>query len=202
MKQDDHNVGLPEDMNVRLTRAAHHEAGHIVVAAAKELRLRPEGLSVDPCADGLACYCTQPDGTALSLKSIIVATLSGFYAERRFCDERGYLSVSPEEWFLHSTDGREARTLLSGIQIEHLSKGNVAATHCELERESEQLVEQYWPAIKELAAALLAKDWEPLKPLKSGSTWCHSTTAKYLTGDEAVEILGRFGIAALCDSHC
>jgi len=31
----------------QIIRTAHHEAGHIVVAAAQSLRLRPEGLSVD-----------------------------------------------------------------------------------------------------------------------------------------------------------
>ena len=51
-------------------------------------------------------------------------------------------------------------------------------------------------------AALLTKQWEPLKPLKSGCTWSHETTAKYVTGEEVVSILGRHGIAAVCDPDC
>ena len=31
----------------QIIRTAHHEAGHFVVAAAQNLKLRPEGLSVD-----------------------------------------------------------------------------------------------------------------------------------------------------------
>jgi hypothetical protein len=61
---------------------------------------------------------------------------------------------------------------------------------------------QKWLVIKALATALLTKQWEPLKPLKSGCTWSHETTAKYVTGEEVVSILGRHGIAAVCDPDC
>ena len=44
------------------------------------------------------------------------------------------------------------------------------------------IVEQHWFAIKELATALLAKDWQPLKPLKSEDKWSNETTAKYVVG--------------------
>ena len=44
------------------------------------------------------------------------------------------------------------------------------ATYLELQGQSEQFVQQRWTAIKALAITLLAKSWEPLKPLERGGT--------------------------------
>jgi hypothetical protein len=71
-----------------------------------------------------------------------------------------------------------------------------------LEDRLEHLIERHWLPIKALATALLAKDAEQLKPLKSGATWSHENTARYVIGEEAVSILGRYGIAAVCDPDC
>jgi hypothetical protein len=51
------------------------------------------------------------------------------------------------------------------------------------------------------ARLLLEKDWESLKPLKSGGRWSHEkeSTAKYIAGEEAITTLAQHGIAALCD---
>lgn len=45
-----------EDIEVKVKCSAHHEAGHIVIAAVQGLRLRSEGLMVDRTGEGLACY--------------------------------------------------------------------------------------------------------------------------------------------------
>ena len=66
MRQGERNPSVPEDVDVKLKRAAHHEAGHMVIAAAQGLRLQSEGLMVDLHGDGRACYCKQPDGSDLS----------------------------------------------------------------------------------------------------------------------------------------
>ncbi len=192
----------PEGLHVKLKCAAHHEAGHIVIAAAQELRLRPEGVTVDPRGEGLACFCKQPDGSDLSRERISIATFAGFYAERRFREACSYPAPDPVDWFLNSLDGSEARKLISEISVENLSNRSVPATQGKLQLRSEQLVEQHWLAIKALATALLAKEWEPLKPLKSGATWSLETTAKYVAGEEVVTILGRYGIAAACNPDC
>ena len=87
---------MPEDLDVKMRRAAHHEAGHLVIAAVKELRLRPEGLSVDPLGEGLACYHKEPNGSDISRERIVVATFAGFYAEKLFCEEHGYPILAPD----------------------------------------------------------------------------------------------------------
>jgi hypothetical protein len=63
-------------------------------------------------------------------------------------------------------------------------------------------VHQHWDVVKALATALLAKDCEPLKPLKSGCKWSNEATAKYVTADEVVSLLERHGIPATCGTDC
>ena len=41
-----------ETIGVNCECGAHHEAGHIVIAAVEGLRLKPEGLMVDPSGWG------------------------------------------------------------------------------------------------------------------------------------------------------
>ena len=192
------DAGAPEDLEVLLTCAAHHESGHLAIAAANGLRLRADALILDRRAGGLACYCKKPDSSDLSLERIIIATFAGYYAERRFRDARSYPFMSPDEFFLRSVDGREARELLVQMPVARLWNGNVPETHVKLQGESELLVGRHWLAIESLAAALLAKGWESLKPLKSGVAWSQEVAAKYLPGEEAVRILARHGIAASC----
>lgn len=62
-------------VEVKLERAAHHESGHIVVAARLGLRLRPEGLNVDPAGEGLACCHKNPDNSDISKERVIVASM-------------------------------------------------------------------------------------------------------------------------------
>jgi hypothetical protein len=193
---------MPNYRDLKLERAAHHEAGHLVVAAAKKLRLRPEGLGLDPRGEGLACYYKQPDTSELSRERIIVAMFAGYYAEMRFCQEGAYLALAPDSWFPSSLDGQDADKLLREITGENLSNQSAAEIQRELRRQSEQLVERHWLAIKAVANVLMSKDWEPLKPLKSGGIWSIEATAKYVTGDEVVRVLGQQGIVAICDPNC
>ena len=72
----------------------------------------------------------------------------------------------------------------------------------DLERKSQELVTEHWAAIAHVAHALLVKDWEPLKPLKSGGQWSGATTAKYLSGDEVSAILQDFGISSTVTADC
>jgi len=201
MGQEGRNPGIPEDVDEKLERAAHHEAGHIVIAAVEELRLRPEGLAVDTRGGGMACYGKRPDGSDLSLRRIIVATYAGVYAEKRLCDERSYRPPDADRLWQFG-DWDEAHKRLCEISAESLSNGTADATKAELQSRSEQLVEQNWLTVKALAANLLAKDLEPLKLLKSGDKWSDETTARYLAGHEVVGMLDRYGIAAVCDPDC
>lgn len=84
------------------------------------------------------------------------------------------------------------------ISIENLSNGNVPATRAKLQIQSKKMVGQHWFAVEALARALLAKDFEGWKPLKSGMKLSPATTARYLSGEEVVSILRRYGIVAVC----
>lgn len=201
VRQGERNAIVLEDVDEKLECAAHHEAGHVAIAAAEGLRLRSEGIFVDPLGEGLGCYCKEPDGSDLSRKRIIVATFAGFYAQGHFCEERSR-PAPYQDWFLYSTDGLEARTMLCDLSLGSLSNGSVPATQTDLQERSEQLVGRHWVAIKALATALLAKDWEPQKPLKSGGKWSDAAVAKYLRGQEIVGLLAHCGIAAACDPDC
>jgi hypothetical protein len=87
MDGDQETVPTAEDLSQRLTVVAHHEAGHIVIASALCLPLRPEGISLDPQGHGLACYCKHPDGTDVSRERVILSTFAGCFAQDRFSQE-------------------------------------------------------------------------------------------------------------------
>lgn len=200
MRQVESGPSLATDLDVKLLCAAHHEAGHIVVAAAQGLRLRPQGLSIDPSGEGLACYFKQPDGSDTSRERVIVAMFAGFMAQKRFCEQRSCPVPYPMGVVL-SPDWQEARQIISMLSAEYSSDDRTTIQR-RLENRSDQFVERHWIAIEALAAALLAKSPEPLKPLKSGGAWSREGTAKYVPGEEVVSILGRYGIIAVCESDC
>ena len=52
-----------ESVEVQITTAAYHEAGHIVVAAALGLPLRPERIMIGEDGEGFApdCFAPPPD---------------------------------------------------------------------------------------------------------------------------------------------
>jgi hypothetical protein len=85
---------VQKDLALNLKAVAHHEAGHIVIAAARNLRLGLDGLSIDSLGEGIACYCKRPDETDLSRESVILATFAGFKAQRRFCE--GWACPAPD----------------------------------------------------------------------------------------------------------
>src|ERR1700675_1783919 len=51
--ENEEGTSEPDDIGPKLTAAAHHEAGHLVIAASLGLPLRPEGLSMIPWEKGL-----------------------------------------------------------------------------------------------------------------------------------------------------
>jgi hypothetical protein len=62
----------------------------MVIAAEEGLRLKPEGLMVDPSGWGLACYHDAPEETDAAGERNILAALAGFAFENRFREERSY----------------------------------------------------------------------------------------------------------------
>jgi hypothetical protein len=180
---------------------AHHEAGHLVIAAAQKLRLRPEGLSIDQHGLGVAWYCNSPDTSDRSRERILISTLAGFKAQKHFCEENDHPPPFVGDGYAlpNSCDLQEVWRILQSLKDD----GNHVLLS-PLVNETERLIEQHWPAIEGLAAALLGKEWELLRPLKSGDPWWHkqSTSAKYVEGEEVVSILSQYGILAICVSDC
>jgi hypothetical protein len=89
-------------------------------------------------------------------------------------------------------DNVVARTLLTKLA------GDYWTNEFRLREQLSHFIETHWLATKTLASALLAKDWEPSRPLESGDRWASpgETMAKYLDGEEAVRILAEHGIEA------
>ena len=197
------DMSSTQGINANLEGGAHHESGHIVIAAVQGLRLKPEGLTVDPFGWGLACFYKEPDESDQSRERIIIATLAGFKAENHFRTKRSH-PLRNEQAVIDSCDWRESRKMIPEFSDAYFLNENVGTILRKLEGRSEQLVGQQWAAIEALAKALLAKNWEPIKPLKSGGKWSHEmeTTAKYVPGKEAIGILAEHGITAVCHDDC
>ncbi|MFZ0913137.1 MAG: hypothetical protein WBQ76_07320 [Candidatus Korobacteraceae bacterium] len=199
MERGEQVAAKTDNLDTRLTIAAHHEAGHIVIAAAMGLRLRPEGIMVDKGAWGLACFYKEPDESDESKESIIVATVAGYLAQKRFCEEHGYSCPLPDDLEVTlSPDSKEARGIETNLSRQYLGKRTVPEVHELLQQRAAELVLQHWPAIEAVAREVASKSLAPLKPLKSGTQWSDQTSARSLPGDEVVKIVERFGIKAVC----
>jgi hypothetical protein len=186
-------------MDIRVMYGAYHEAGHIVIAAARGLALRPDGLMVISDGNGLSVYCTQPEASDHSRESVIVSTFAGYYASKRFCDEHSYPDLLDRNVVI-SPDWLEARKIIDMLSAEYLSGNDLWTVQHRLEKESKRLVDQHWLVIEALAMALLARNPEPMRPLKTGEKWwLQDGMVRYMAGEEAVEILAQHGTPAVCE---
>jgi hypothetical protein len=194
MTTTDEYLNIPiED---KLRRTAHHEAGHIVVAAQQGLPLRSDGMCVDLKGGGLACYWKEPEDNDLSRRSVILSTFAGFSAEEEFCKLHSLPAVDgiPLIW---SPDWNEARRIIS--RLSSLSPTDTAfMIDQRLQDQSRSLVREHWLAIEAIVDHLLSKEWETIKPLESGNTWSEVATAKYISGQELISLLAAFEIHAIC----
>jgi len=186
-----------ENVEIRVTCSAHHEAGHIVIAASQGLKLRSEGLMVDRVGEGLACYFKEPDNNDGSREHVIIATLAGFAAESRYRTDNS-LPLRTDFEMICSQDWKEARTVLCQLSATYLAGESLDSVLLRLQKETETLVSANWPAIKGLASILLGKELRPFKPLKSGTQWSRENIGFCVAGDEAATILQEFQIMATC----
>jgi hypothetical protein len=193
----DQGMNAPEDVDLKLMRAAHHEAAHVVIAAIQGLRLRREGVGVNRSAQGLAFYQMETGESDILRERVIIATFAGFNAEARYCEEQ-FCAAPDLGAVMGSPDWICARKMISKLSDEYMSNRGVATVQCEMEDRSQRLVEQNWLVISALATALLAKEWQLLDPSDLRCNSWDETTAKYLSGDDVVGILGNFGIVAFC----
>lgn len=190
-----------KEREARVNITARHEAAHTVIAAVLELRLRSEGMAVDRNGDGLTCYCKQPDGTDQSRERIIITTYAGFYAQKRYSEQHGY-EVPNDMAMALSRDSIEARTVGNGFTDAYCGGRLLSFVNTELQQRADEMVKMHWNEIEGLAQTLLAKDWEPVKALKSGDTWTSAAEAKYLVGEEIVSQLKRWEISAVSVGEC
>jgi hypothetical protein len=167
-------------------RSAHHEPGHVVLAAVQGLKLRREGIMVASSGNGLGCYDKELYGSDDIRLRVVTALWGGYFAERQSCNENGYSIDRYDHWFRSNPDGAEASKLATPDEI--WPRAPVA----------ERIVDENWSLIKELAAELQSRTWEPIKQLPSKSQWWKDgdTMAKYVVGEEVIEILKAGGIPA------
>jgi hypothetical protein len=172
----------------------------MVVASINGLRLRRERLMIDRRGWGLACYYREPEDSDVWREAVVLASLAGFKAENELRRRFSY-ALRDQQEMIDSCDWREARPLVAKFSEGRFVSDNVGTLLRKFEDQAERLVVGCWPAIEDVAAALLQKEWEPLKPLNSGGLWSHpdERTAKYLPSSEVVIILQGHGILATCD---
>ena len=96
-------------------------------------------------------------------------------------------------------DHVQSREIATKLSTEYLAGQPLATVYMRLRNESKRLVDLQWHVIGAMAAALLAKKPQPMRPLKTGEPWIYSTASvRYLDGEEIVQILARHGITAIC----
>jgi ATP-dependent Zn protease len=178
---------LDRETEVRST--AYHEAGHVVVAAVKGLKLRKRGLRIDQEGSGIAYYeSKQKDGSSdigedPSRVASIVAAYAGHHAQARFYPGCGTASACCDTEQAHD------------LENEMFSEPRVQCEKdAEYKKQSKELVNQRWKAIEALAEALLAK---PLTPqVGCERRWSHQCQEKVITGEEIISLLARHGVSA------
>jgi hypothetical protein len=161
----------------------------MVIAVVQGIPLTEKGIHLDKWGNGIAYYCDKkPDGSTqvgseAEREKTIIATFAGWTAQNKVypCTAGG-----------SSYDIEQANALLSEMYPDRSPVWwSVRATLC---RESKRLVELHWAAIESVALASWSKpDIPKLPELGERSP---ESVEKYLSADEIVEILKRFGISA------
>lgn len=189
------NPGFPESaIRFRLMElignspeeTAYHEAGHIVIAAAVGLDLRPAGIlmfEVRNLAAGIACY--WEDG---EVEPVLQALRAGQMAQIRQFPTSEIRGGMP--------DVRAFSTAVDQIY----SPGHVGVM---LEKTGGQVLElfdKHWGVVAKVAQALLKKDWASMEVTDEKYLSADERSVvrrkKQLTGSEIVEILEQHGISA------
>ena len=149
---------------------------------------------LDTEAAGLACYSKEPGDSDVSRERIGVSTFAGLIAQQRPCKERSYPLRGCMEIIL-SPDWIEALRHYEAVPVSTAP----AAARLECRRRwrvsQSAAAERNWNAIRVIAKALPAKDWEPVKELKSGSQRSTGAEAEYGIGEVAA-MLAQHGIRA------
>lgn len=176
---------------------AYHEAGHVVVAAARGLPLSRHGMHLDSDGRGMAYYKFRKTKrfyggpSKISRDDTLVATFAGLIAQQKFYPECSVLGADDDNNFIdehfQEMDAEDSFPSLSCASL-------MAQT--ELRQESEKLVERHWAAIIALATALLAEPDTPRYSNEPDPNWSRSQFEKMLSGERIIAILEGFDIRA------
>jgi len=170
-----------------LPTVAHHEAGHLVVAAVKGLPLQRKGVKIDSCGRGLSQYeggqcCDDADMNWYNHFSerAIVSLCAGLIAQKRFFDG---------DWNKYAAqDRRDIECHLRGLW-RHEDSDEAKALLVKCRCEAENIVDQRWCAIKEIAETIWNQDWTKRK-----ATHGWSDLQKRVEWNMVHKILQKWGI--------
>ncbi len=170
--------------------AAYHESGHAVVAAALGMRLRRDGIHVDPDGQGISFYeywysDSRPGvGSEVKKENAIISFFAGLIAQEKFYLDGSKLGADDDDALI--------KQFLEEMKLDPRA---LSATREKLRSESVRLVEVHWAAIKELARVLLTKPFEDRdRALEPYCGWSQARKEKRIGGEEIVAILQQFGI--------
>jgi len=145
-KQEDRgNANRNENDEIKERCGAYHEAGHMVAAAIRGLRLRSEGLMIDRRGWGLACYYREPEDSDVWREAVVIASLAGFKAENEL-RRRSSFALRDAQEMIDSCDWREARPLVAKFSEGRFISDNVGTLLRKFEDQAERLVVEWWPA--------------------------------------------------------
>ncbi|HEY1801577.1 MAG TPA: hypothetical protein VGG46_11650 [Terriglobales bacterium] len=163
-----------------LPETAYHEAGHIIVATALGLDLRPKGITLweagTDVMDGLAGYWDHETDWDKNLQSV----RAGQIAQWRKFPNADTSGAKPDNDYFFNV----AREHFPGSVVSDLWESTTEKAHA--------LLQLHWAAVVEIAEALIAADWLPV-PEKEHPL---AKRKKRLDGKQLMEILVKHGISA------
>ena len=163
-----------------LDETAYHEAGHVVVAAAVELDLRPKGITIWEAApnvmDGLAGYWDHE----IDWEKNLQAVRAGQIAQWRKFPRADTTGAKPDNDYFFNV----AREHFPGTLASNLWEST--------SQKADALLQLHWDAVIEIAETLIAAEWlsapENEHPL--------AKRKKRLNGNQLIDILVKHGIPA------
>ena len=162
-----------------LEETAYHEAGHIVVAVALGLDLRPKGITIwqvtNNVMDGLAGYWDDDTGWEKNLQAVRAGQIAQW---RKFPRSDTTGSKPDNDYFFKIVKEHFAGYIAGNIWE---SVGNRANA----------LLEAHWGAAAEIAETLIAAEWMPV----DGTEHPLAKRKKRLGGEALLTILSSHGIS-------
>lgn len=174
---------------------AYHEAGHVVIGAVERIPLRKEGIRVDQEGAGYSHYKTmrvtgvKNVGRDPKREKAIRSTQAGYITQERFY-LRFFRQLPPSGAF---NDTNYINTLLEEM---YDSRQQFFDERDRLAAETQQLVNDHWPAIETIAQTLIQKTPKSQAPRTGERRWSTQLWEKQLDGYELVALLNQCDIRA------